>query len=88
MLVCAPFSHCVELGLGVLYNGFVARGVEEVEVGVGDEAGEGEDGVFFEVETGHFAVDPDEGMLGAGFGHGGGRVGCVGSEGRSSSRGR
>ena len=71
----------------VLYDGLIAGGVEEIEVGVGDEAGEGENGVTFEVETGHFAVNPDEGVAGAGFGHAGGSWGCV-SYARLRRRGR
>ena len=53
-------------------DGFVALIVEDVEVCVCDETAEGHDCVFFEIEAGHFAVDPDEGVFGAGLGHGGG----------------
>ena len=50
-------------------DGFVALIVEDIEVCVCDETAEGHYGVFFEIEAGHFAVDPDEGVAGAGFGH-------------------
>ncbi|KAH0294494.1 phosphoglucomutase, partial [Aureobasidium sp. EXF-3399] len=46
--------------------------VEDVEVCVCDETTQGHYGVFFEIEASHFAIDPDEGVFGAGLGHGGG----------------
>ena len=42
---------------------------EHVELGVGDEGGDLDQGVVPEVETGHLAVDPDH--LVVAFGHGG-----------------
>ena len=39
-------------------DGFEAFAVEKIELSVGDEAGDGKDGVFFTVKTGHLLVDP------------------------------
>lgn len=53
MGVGAPFVHEVQGRGGVLDGCGIALGVEEGELRVGDVAGDGEDGVFGGIETGH-----------------------------------
>lgn len=53
MSVDTPLGHVVQGGLGVVDDCFEALVVEEVEVGVGDEAAYLEDLVLFGIQTGH-----------------------------------
>lgn len=54
--VNTPRVHGVEGGVGVVDDGLEAGIVEELELGIGDEAADLEDLVVFGVETGHLCT--------------------------------
>lgn len=75
----APRAHYVEGGFWVVDDKFQTSGLEKGEVVSREKADNLEDDIGGGVETGHFAVYPDERV--GGWGQHGGGVGGVGISG-------
>ena len=64
VMFCVPIVHRIKHGLRAFDGDFRTFG-DDVEVGIGDERGNFDDVIDARVESGHFAIDPDEWLVNA-----------------------
>jgi hypothetical protein len=62
-----PVVHCVEEGVGLVDRDHRAF-CDDAQIGVGDDAGDLQDGARLRIQPRHLEVDPDEVRV-ARFGH-------------------